>query len=502
MFFLALKWTIISFVIWFLWSKVFLFALRVMFYKDQGLKFDYIFPFIGFPRLIFANVKRKINPFNDLIQKVMTEPDAKVFTTHVGSDIMLILLDPQLIKDFFTTNKDNYSRSTHILDSFRVFVPHGIFCLEAEDHKRHRRALAPLFHFDNLRGTIPMLNGIVDSHVRQLMIGTGERKRIDILKVFQALAGEVSARMFIGKDAIYDGILQRKILEATEQMRDSWSHPLILLFGARLLKLGFTKDQRDMMKNIRWTKQFTQGIIDEKKKNPSQEASGLIEHLSSKEVGLSDKEIIDEFISFIAAGTDTTTHLLTMCIYFILTQPLPVTKLLLEIHSQFPYVEGADIPYVSLEQLNEMNYLNAFIKEVLRLYPPTPMLLPVEANQDHKLGEITVKKGTNVNVPICALGYNPKYFKDPLEFRPERWLEEEESSKIDPFVHIAFSAGARNCLGQYLAKIEAKMILVKLLSVFTFKFSDPKYDLQIDFAFMQGPKDPLLVDLEIISQHV
>lgn len=72
-----------------------------------------------------------------------------------------------------------------------------------------------------------------------------------------------------------------------------------------------------------------------------------------------------------------------------------------------------------------------------------------------------IPKGSTVDIMPLILGYKSGVFEKPFEFRPERWIE---ASKVPPpYTFIPFSAGERTCIGQYLAKIETKMILQKFI---------------------------------------
>lgn len=77
-----------------------------------------------------------------------------------------------------------------------------------------------------------------------------------------------------------------------------------------------------------------------------------------------------------------------------------------------------------------------------------------------------VPKGANVFVPIYTISRTAKYFEDPEEFKPERFLDERSRDKKNPFTYIPFSAGPRNCIGQKFAMYEIKSIISKILRNF------------------------------------
>jgi len=127
-----------------------------------------------------------------------------------------------------------------------------------------------------------------------------------------------------------------------------------------------------------------------------------------------------------------------------------------------------------METLNKLEYLNGFIKEALRMGGPVGLLFNRVAVKDHNIGTLKVKSGTLLTVPVNAINYNQEYFENPFEFIPERFTHNSpfpnEKHKNEPFSFVAFSGGPKNCIGQYLAMLEAKIILVELINTFKVEY--------------------------------
>lgn len=109
------------------------------------------------------------------------------------------------------------------------------------------------------------------------------------------------------------------------------------------------------------------------------------------------------------------------------------------------FAEDVDRP-MTIEDLKKMTYLEATIKEVLRLYPPVA-LTARRLKEPLELEKYTVPPGTNVFVMIDILAQNSEIFQEPERFDPDRFLSENATGR-NPFAYVPFSAGPRSCIGQ------------------------------------------------------
>lgn len=124
------------------------------------------------------------------------------------------------------------------------------------------------------------------------------------------------------------------------------------------------------------------------------------------------------------------------------------------------------------------------------MWPPAVGILTRVVTRDVQLGPFALKKGSNVGTNIIGLMHNPKYYKDPSVFNPERWSD-KDSLSADSYSYIPFSAGPRSCIGKHLAMLETKIILIYYLKFFTLKRTDVQ--LRIHCKFLSEPVDDKLV---------
>jgi cytochrome P450 len=116
------------------------------------------------------------------------------------------------------------------------------------------------------------------------------------------------------------------------------------------------------------------------------------------------------------------------------------------------------------------------------MYGPATALFTLEVSKEHEIKDIPIHKGTLVNTMFTQNNYNPTYYSNPFKFNPERWMG-EDNSVTHLFMFIPFSSGARNCIGQHIALLEAKVILIKFMNRYEMTIEKPdEVDLKPGFV--------------------
>jgi cytochrome P450 len=281
----------------------------------------------------------------------------------------------------------------------------------------------------------------------------GEMNHVKIMDEFQKITGEAVGKIFFGNN-LSDHTIEGKVLTlaladiCNELITETRSPARILLGNDIYNHFPYPK------KNFAYIKKFRglcQQLIDEKRQSLQSEDKAknsgktkdllhiLLEHqaVHGKE-SMTDKEIIDEFVSFFIAGMDTTGHLVTMVTYELTQHPDVLDKIKDEIE---PYYDFKAPPTaITAENLNKMEYLGLVFKESLRTDTPVFSVVPRLVIKDHQLGNIKVKKGIWVNIAYPGLNYNPKSYDEPEKFNPERWLESPTKNN-DTFCYVPFGSG-------------------------------------------------------------
>lgn len=135
-------------------------------------------------------------------------------------------------------------------------------------------------------------------------------------------------------------------------------------------------------------------------------------------------------------------------------------------------LKKAGIGNLTYEMLNEMKFLECCIDETLRKYPSAPVLFR-ECTKDYKIDNLVIPKGSSIFIPVLGFQRDPKIFDNPLEFRPERFLNSSNGGgNSDGCFYMPFGDGPRNCIGTRLGKLTVKLGLVTVLSKFSVRLED------------------------------
>lgn len=200
----------------------------------------------------------------------------------------------------------------------------------------------------------------------------------------------------------------------------------------------------------------------------------LWEHHQKQEAnGLTDLEIASEAADHLLAGIDTTSDTL-MFLIWALSQPQNVAyqeKLIQECRSLLPDTFNENgIPQVGAT--DKMTYLDAAIKETLRLYAPLPATEPRSAPVITVIDGFKIPANTVVGMSPYSLHRNPSVFKNPTAFNPDRWLGPAESVAEMKKWWWAFSSGGRMCIGMHLAMAEMTTLAATIYSSFKTSIDD------------------------------
>ena len=189
--------------------------------------------------------------------------------------------------------------------------------------------------------------------------------------------------------------------------------------------------------------------------------------------GLSDENIMFQMVTFLVAGHETTSGLLSFALYYMLKNPEVLNKAREEVDS----ILGNETPTV--EHISKLKYINQILKEALRIWPSAPAFAVTPFEDTIIGGKYPVKAGETLLILLPALHRDTKVWGENVEkFDPDRFLD-ENFDKLPPNSWKPFGNGQRACIGRAFAMQEAELVLALVIQNFDIFLSDPSYQLKI-----------------------
>jgi len=458
----------------------------LQFYKNQEGIAHFFFPVLG----IFKVWKEDFKNMDDVLGRVKTFrkdfKEEKAWVTNVGTKTVLSLRDTRYIKEFLL--KQTAYKKDGVTHFLRPLIGSGLVTAEGETWKRHRRIISNSFHYESLKDNVKT----VQDTTKELLakIPKEEYNEFSAIRRIQEITGEVVGRIFFGENlnnyTLYGKPLTIVLADLVADITVAAISPLSILLGPSAIKHPILPKYKKLVKRIEEFRGTCLKIIQDRKSGDLSGHDLLASLLATQksedpEQRLSDIEILDEFLTFFVAGMDTTGHLVGMALYNLTQNPEYFSKLKQERDSAY-----TKQPIVNADIVQEMEELHCFLRETLRFHSPAPMTFVRLALSDHEILDLKIKKGTWIKPDFFTLFFDEKFFNDPWKFNPERW--KENKNKLDPYAFTPFSAGPRNCIGQHLAIMEAKIIISEFLEKFDIKLRDG-YKPRMIFRFLYEPEE-------------
>lgn len=401
----------------------------------------------------------------------------------MGIKRLVFICDSEDIKHLFQS--PIYQKGKDANEVMADIFGNGIFNTDGENWRVQRQTASSLFHFNNLQAFVPVfldrahiLNSILSKHAKY-----GEP--VDLQKLFMRYTidsiGELGYGISI--DALKENKEALDFCTSFDYVQAETSVRFLLHPWWRWLP------HSSFNSHIKNVDTFMKNIVDKRKKEVEEgmdisERHDLLSKflLSKDENGnpaFDDKYLLDVLKNFLIAGRDTTALCLTWTFYLISQHPKVEKRLLEEIET---VTRGGEVKH---EHLKDLKYMKQVIDESLRLYPPIPMDERTPSTTDTLPSGKVIPAGTLVIYPTYAIHRLAKYWTDPDEFNPDRWVKH----KIKAGQFVPFHGGPRVCLGQNMAYVEMKVVLCAVLPLFKFKVVDPskiRYSLSLSLPATYG----------------
>ncbi|MEU1482129.1 cytochrome P450 [Streptomyces sp. NPDC005760] len=339
-----------------------------------------------------------------------------------------------------------------LFDKARQLLGNSLSVSRGEEHRYQRRVIQPAFHPTKIAD----YTAAVGDDTRTAISAWRPGRTQDIGEAMHALLMRVAARTLFST-----GADERTIEEARYCLRivsQGIYKRTISPLGV-LEKLPTPGNRRYDHANRR-LREIVESMISDRRRSTADHGDLLSTLLRAEhpETGqrLTDEEILDQVVTFLVAGSETTAS--TLAFVFHLLGAHPEAERL--VHAEVDAAVGDRSPV--FDDLPKLEYTRAVITEALRLYPPSWMSMRVAAVDTH-LGGHPVPAGTLVLYSPQALHHNPELFPAPGEFVPERWLG-DSAKEVPRGALLPFGAGSHKCIGDVLALTETALIVATIAS--------------------------------------
>ncbi|XP_052791149.1 cytochrome P450 3A41-like [Mya arenaria] len=436
-----------------------------------------------------------------------------------GYQPAVLVTDPELLKMVLVKNFPNFSNRP-VPKNIPQLLANGIFFMKGRKWKKTRNILTPTFSAAKLKYFLPIINSCAETLVKHLEKRIGEN--VPVRKSFSHFTMDAIASTAFGIDidsqnqpnepfvTNIDAIFQPNKLARLYVLFTS-SIPFL---GDAFSRLGLSSSPS---KSLDFYEQTGQALIDERKKqkmprvdfiellmNAELDASRMEYVHNGVEMGngahtangelkekLTDYEVNAQAFTFFLAGFETTASLLRYATYMLALRPDIDEKLCNEISENI----GEDIP--TYDNIGTLKYMDQFISETLRFYPPVPRLSRL-AQEDLVYKDMVIPKGTSVVIPAWSVHHDPNHYPDPETFDPDRFAPEKKSSyPSEGVTFLPWGLGPRHCIGMRLAQVEAKVALVHLLRNFRFEKCDQtQVPLDLSHVGLLRPRTPITLRLQ------
>uniref|UniRef100_A0A1W7HBU3 Cytochrome P450 n=1 Tax=Scoparia dulcis TaxID=107240 RepID=A0A1W7HBU3_SCODU len=195
------------------------------------------------------------------------------------------------------------------------------------------------------------------------------------------------------------------------------------------------------------------------------------------------------------AGTETTSSSIEWAMVELLSHPEAMYKA----KNEIAQLVGKGEKFEEIH-IDNLPFLQAVIKETLRLHPPIPFLVPRRAIQETKFMGYHIPKDTQLFVNVWAIGRDPECWEDPSSFKPERFIGSSIDYKGQNFELLPFGAGRRICAGIPLAHRMLHLVLGTLLHEFDWEIDEVGRKAIMDTRERMGVTVRKLVPLEAIAK--
>lgn len=398
------------------------------------------------------------------------EQYGRYYQLRLGPTRMLVIADHAAVAAVLRDRPDGFRRTARLeAVGQEMGLKGGLFGVNGDEWKRQRRMVMAAFDPGHVKRYYPALLKCAERLRGRWQKAAASDATIDLQADLMRFTVDAIAGLAFGTDV--------NTLESDADVIQNHLDKIFPKLYSRIIsafpywRYCKTGSDRKLDKALATVNKSIDGFIRSARQrlaeNPSRRATpqnlleGMIVAADAPGSGIDDQQVAGNVMTMLLAGEDTTANTLAWCIWLLHRHPAALARAQAEVRHAM-----ADGGPVTLEQLAQLDFVEACAHETMRLKPVAPQM-PLQALRDTVVGDVAVPAGTVVISVMRFDSIDDDFLPDARVFRPERWLDEDGlSAAAAKRLSMPFGAGARICPGRYLALQEMKMVLLTLLNNF------------------------------------
>jgi cytochrome P450 len=339
-----------------------------------------------------------------------------------------VINHPDDVKRVLLSNHRNYTKGEG-MDRVKILLGNGIMTSEGDFWRRQRRMMQPCFHRRILDQFSSLIHEVNEKFAERWAAKSAAGEAINLTDDVSELILEIVLRSIFGTDLAR---LERQ-------------------FGGNPFEVVAKEPNRDLKFAFRFRSlaKLVEELIERRRREPEEHFDFLEMLMAARDRGtndaMSNKELIDEVLTLIVAGHETTAAALTWTWYLISQHPETAAQLETE-------AERFGSQTLGLDAAESLTYTHQVLREAMRLYPPGWLFTRRTLEAD-ELGGFAIGPRTDVFISPYMLHRHPAFWSDPEAFKPERFAGADAEDR-HRFSYIPFSVGPRHCIGENVAMFE------------------------------------------------
>ncbi len=374
-------------------------------------------------------------------------------TIHIGNRPLVLFFRPEHVRYLLMEHPRNFVKGNQ-RSALHHFLGDGLLTTEGDFHRQQRRLVQPAFH----KKRVEEYSDIMVQFTREMLDEWQPGTEIDIARAMQQLTLRIILKALFNLDSREQVVM---LGNAFNGVINNTPRAFLRTYRPPRLKLPFTQGGKRVVAS-RTLDTFVYDLVARRRAAKGHDYGDVLSMLLQAEdegITMTDKQIHDHVLTFIAAGHETAQNTMSWTFYLLSQHPDVRAKLINELHA----VLAGRAP--TLADLSSLHYLEWVINESWRVYPPA-WILGRRSLEAFDLDGYHFPAGTIGLISQWVIHNLPDIWGDPENFRPERWSPAAEQ-KIPQGAYFPFGAGPRICIGMPFAQLETKLLLATILQRYT-----------------------------------